>query len=73
MRSLPYLILGLMLWSGQAFAANPQSRDEDQRRRPYVIELYPDKAPKTVDNFLQYVKDGSLQRHASSIASSTAS
>ncbi len=22
-----------------------------------VIELYPDKAPKTVDNFLQYVKD----------------
>ena len=23
-----------------------------------VIELYPDKAPKTVDNFLQYVRDG---------------
>ncbi len=23
-----------------------------------VLELYPDKAPKTVDNFLQYVKDG---------------
>jgi peptidyl-prolyl cis-trans isomerase A (cyclophilin A) len=23
-----------------------------------TIELYPDKAPKTVDNFLQYVKDG---------------
>ena len=23
-----------------------------------VIELYPDKAPKTVENFLQYVKDG---------------
>jgi peptidyl-prolyl cis-trans isomerase A (cyclophilin A) len=23
-----------------------------------VIELYPDKAPKTVQNFLQYVKDG---------------
>lgn len=23
-----------------------------------VLELYPDKAPKTVDNFLKYVKDG---------------
>ena len=23
-----------------------------------VVELYPDKAPKTVENFLQYVKDG---------------
>ena len=23
-----------------------------------VVELYPDKAPKTVDNFLRYVKDG---------------
>ena len=23
-----------------------------------VVELDPDKAPKTVDNFLQYVKDG---------------
>ena len=23
----------------------------------FVVELYPDKAPKTVDNFLQYVRD----------------
>ncbi|HWS75957.1 MAG TPA: peptidylprolyl isomerase, partial [Quisquiliibacterium sp.] len=23
-----------------------------------VVELYPDKAPKTVENFLQYVRDG---------------
>lgn len=23
----------------------------------FVVEVYPDKAPKTVDNFLQYVKD----------------
>jgi peptidyl-prolyl cis-trans isomerase A (cyclophilin A)/peptidyl-prolyl cis-trans isomerase B (cyclophilin B) len=23
-----------------------------------IVELYPEKAPKTVDNFLQYVKDG---------------
>ncbi|HYD76864.1 MAG TPA: peptidylprolyl isomerase [Ramlibacter sp.] len=24
----------------------------------FVLELYPDKAPKTVENFLQYVRDG---------------
>lgn len=24
----------------------------------FIVELYPDKAPKTVANFLQYVKDG---------------
>jgi peptidyl-prolyl cis-trans isomerase A (cyclophilin A) len=24
----------------------------------FVVELYPDAAPKTVANFLQYVKDG---------------
>jgi peptidyl-prolyl cis-trans isomerase A (cyclophilin A)/peptidyl-prolyl cis-trans isomerase B (cyclophilin B) len=24
----------------------------------FIVELYPDKAPKTVTNFLQYVKDG---------------
>src|SRR3712207_4921419 len=23
-----------------------------------IVEVYPDKAPKTVENFLQYVKDG---------------
>ena len=23
----------------------------------FVVELYPDKAPKTVENFLQYVRD----------------
>jgi peptidyl-prolyl cis-trans isomerase A (cyclophilin A) len=23
----------------------------------FVVEVYPDKAPKTVDNFLQYVRD----------------
>ena len=24
----------------------------------FTVEVYPDKAPKTVANFLQYVKDG---------------
>ncbi len=39
-----------------AFAADPKVKfvptDGD-----FVVELYPDKAPKTVENFLRYVKD----------------
>lgn len=30
----------------------------DTTKGKIVIELYPDKAPKTVDNFLKYVKEG---------------
>jgi len=55
MRSLP-VILGILLWSAQAFAANPvvemKTSVGDVR-----IELYADKAPKSVANFLQYVKE----------------
>jgi peptidyl-prolyl cis-trans isomerase A (cyclophilin A)/peptidyl-prolyl cis-trans isomerase B (cyclophilin B) len=40
-----------------AFAANPQV-DIDTSAGVIRVELYPDAAPKTVDNFLQYVKDG---------------
>jgi hypothetical protein len=31
-------------------------RTQDQRRPHVVLELYPEKAPKTVANFLEYVK-----------------
>ena len=57
MRSFPLLILGILLWSTQAFAANPVV---EMKTSVGVIriELYPDKAPKSVANFLQYVKDG---------------
>ena len=57
MRSFPVLILGILLWSTQAFAANPvvEMRTSAGAIR---IELYPDKAPKSVANFLQYVKGG---------------
>jgi peptidyl-prolyl cis-trans isomerase A (cyclophilin A)/peptidyl-prolyl cis-trans isomerase B (cyclophilin B) len=57
MRSFPVLILGILLWSTQAFAANPVV---EMKTSVGVIriELYPDKAPKSVANFLQYVKDG---------------
>jgi peptidyl-prolyl cis-trans isomerase A (cyclophilin A)/peptidyl-prolyl cis-trans isomerase B (cyclophilin B) len=40
-----------------AAAANPQVEFKTSMGA-VVIELYPDKAPATVNNFLQYVKDG---------------
>ena len=46
-----------------ALAANPQV-ELDTTLGKIRIELYPDAAPKTVANFLEYVKDKLLQRHA---------
>jgi cyclophilin family peptidyl-prolyl cis-trans isomerase len=40
-----------------ALAANP-SLEMKTSQGTVVIELYADKAPKSVENFLQYVKDG---------------
>ncbi len=57
MRSLPLLILTILLWSAQAIAANPVVEMKTSVGA-IRIELYPDKAPKSVANFLQYVKDG---------------
>ena len=54
MKLLSCLLLGLM--SSIAFAANPQVEIKTNQG-PIVLELYPDKAPKTVENFLQYVKE----------------
>jgi cyclophilin family peptidyl-prolyl cis-trans isomerase len=57
MRSFPILILGLMLWSAEIFAANPVVEMKTSVGA-VRIELYADKAPKSVANFLQYAKDG---------------
>lgn len=46
-----------MLASTSLFAANPQVVFETNRGE-FVIELYQDKAPKTVENFLKYVNSG---------------
>jgi len=50
-------LLSALLMSGAALAANPQV-ELKTTMGTIVIELYPENAPKTVDNFLQYVKDG---------------
>lgn len=56
-----YKILALVLFSigvqNTALAANPQVTFETNRGN-FVVELYPDKAPKTVANFLAYVNSG---------------
>lgn len=49
------LVLPLLLT--EALAANPQVEFETSRGN-FVMELFPDKAPKTVENFLRYVNNG---------------
>jgi len=50
------LFFGLCLSLG-AHAANPQV-EMKTNLGSFTLELYPDKAPKTVENFLKYVKSG---------------
>ena len=57
MRLINLLIFGVLLGSAQAFAANPVV-EMKTNLGAVRMELYADKAPKTVANFLQYVKDG---------------
>ncbi len=56
MKKLFVLAAGL-LWSLTVLAANPVVEMKTNQGL-LVIELYADKAPKTVENFLQYIKDG---------------
>lgn len=51
------LTLALLFATPAALAANPKV-ELKTTLGSVVIELYPENAPKTVDNFLQYVKDG---------------
>jgi cyclophilin family peptidyl-prolyl cis-trans isomerase len=50
-------LIAAALACGSALAQNPQVELKTSQGS-IVIELYPDKAPKTVANFLQYVRDG---------------
>ena len=49
------VVLPLVFAAGAACAANPQV-DIETTAGTIRVELYPDAAPKTVDNFLNYVK-----------------
>ena len=51
------LLTFALLSSITAFAANPQVEVKTSQGM-IVVELYLDKAPKSVENFLQYAKDG---------------
>ena len=58
LRRLPSLVvtaIGLACFALSAAAANPQV-DIDTSAGKIRVELYPDAAPKTVENFLSYVK-----------------
>lgn len=49
--------LALGLAAGAALAQDTPKVKFATSAGDFVVELYPDKAPKTVENFLQYVKD----------------
>lgn len=58
MKSLRFLFFGLsLLLTVDAQAANPMVEMKTNLGN-VTIELYQDKAPKTVENFLKYVKSG---------------
>lgn len=59
MKKLFLLALGLLM-NVSAHAASPQNPQVEMKTSMGVItiELYADKAPKSVANFLQYAKDG---------------
>jgi peptidyl-prolyl cis-trans isomerase A (cyclophilin A) len=52
-----FAVLAALAITLPAWAANPMVEMKTSHG-VIVIELYPDKAPKTVANFLQYTKDG---------------
>lgn len=58
MRIMQKMVFGAMLTlAANVFAANPMVEMKTSMGT-IKLELYPEKAPKTVDNFLQYVKNG---------------
>ena len=53
------LTVGFCVWGDDTWAARRPTMVKLQTSQgDIVLELYPDKAPATVANFLQYVKDG---------------
>ena len=57
MQQIKLYLFGLLLACTASIHAAPSVEFETSQGN-FVVELYPEKAPKTVANFLQYVKDG---------------
>ena len=55
-RAAAALVIGLAACGG-AFAQQAPKVKFSTSAGDFVVEVYPDKAPKTVENFLQYVRD----------------
>jgi len=57
-RVLSFLLaVAMLLFGSPALAANPEV-EFDTTAGVIKLELYPDAAPKTVENFVRYIKDG---------------
>ena len=56
-RRLAVATVALGLAAGSAIAQDPPRVKFATTAGDFVVEVYPDKAPKTVENFLHYVKD----------------
>ncbi|CAN5351613.1 hypothetical protein BH10PSE16_BH10PSE16_38620 [soil metagenome] len=58
-RAATALLAALALGAGMAMAAEPVAPKVKfaTSEGDFVVEVYPDKAPKTVENFLQDVKE----------------
>ena len=52
------LVLGGLLFCASTCTLAAPSVEFQTNQGDFTVELYPEKAPKTVANFLQYVKDG---------------
>lgn len=58
MKLIARLMFGLCLAGGAAAQAATQQVEFQTSSGTFVVELYPEKAPKTVENFLGYVNSG---------------
>lgn len=57
MQNIKLYLFGLLLACTASIHAAPSVEFQTSQGN-FTVELYPEKAPKTVANFLQYVKDG---------------
>jgi cyclophilin family peptidyl-prolyl cis-trans isomerase len=61
MKNVIAIVLFLGLFSHLPAHANAPQVEFSTNVGSFVVELYPDRAPKTVENFLQYVNSGHYQ------------